>query len=244
MIEKKIHYCWFGKNEKPQSVILCINSWKKFLPDYEIIEWNETNFDIHCYPYVSEAYSQKKWAFVSDVARLKVVYENGGIYFDTDVEVIRSFDDLLNQNFFLGRESQDRVASGLGFGAEKNSPIIKAMLDIYNDKHYILPNGKRNPFVCPDFNTKALIDLGLKFTTGIINFKNGSIYPEEYFSPLSVKDGKLRITENTYSIHHYDNSWMSKSQHLKKSIKIRLDNRFTRYFLKLIKQYREKKNSI
>lgn len=218
MIPKVIHYCWFGGNAKPQSVINCINSWKKFLPDYEIKEWNESNFDLNFLPYVKEAYQMKKWAFVSDVARIKVIYDNGGIYFDTDVEVIKSFDDLLNQNFFLGLEDNCRIASGLGFGAEKGSLVMKEMLDEYNNEHFILEGGKINPKVCPVFNTDALVRMGLDFKPGLIEFMGGTIYPEEYFSPLGMKDGKLRITDNTYSIHHYDNSWMTSKQKLKKKV--------------------------
>ena len=131
MIPKKIHYCWFGGNAKPDSVQKCINSWKRFCPDYEIIEWNESNFDIHCMPFVEQAIESKKYAFASDVARLMVVYENGGLYFDTDVEVVRNFDDLLENKAFLGFENNEYVASGLGFGSEADVEFFKRHIDAY-----------------------------------------------------------------------------------------------------------------
>ena len=119
MIPKKIHYCWFGGNPLPELAIKCLESWKKYCPDYEIIEWNETNFNLDSCEYVREAYQAKKWAFVSDYARLKVVYDNGGIYLDTDVELIKSLDRLLKNKSFFGTETTGVVATGLGFGAEK-----------------------------------------------------------------------------------------------------------------------------
>lgn len=216
MIEKKINYCWFGGKTKPDSVVKCIESWQKFFPDYEIIEWNESNFNIDYCSYVHEAYLKKKWAFVSDVARLVVVYENGGIYFDTDVEIVKPFGDIINQKFYLGQEEPGRINTGVGFGAEKGSPVIKAMIDVYKDAHFISQDGGMKPLVCPVYNTKAIVDLGLKFEDGIICFMGGSIYPPDYFSPKGLKDGVLRITDNTRSIHHFDNSWMTKSQRVKK----------------------------
>ena len=121
MLPKKIHYCWFGGNELPDLAIKCIESWKKYCPDYEIIEWNETNFDLECCDFVKEAYKAKKWAFVSDYARLKVVYDNGGIYLDTDVELVKSLDILLQEKCYFGEETTGYVATGLGFGAENGN---------------------------------------------------------------------------------------------------------------------------
>lgn len=236
MIEKKIHYCWFGGKPKPKSVIACIDSWKKFCPEYEIIEWNETNFDFNFCQYVAEAYSVKKWAFVSDVARLKIVYDNGGIYFDTDVEVLKSFDDLLNQKFFLGLEELDRINTGVGFGAEKGNAVIKALLDIYSDAHYIIEDGNSKPLTCPVYNTKALVGLGAVLNGAKLPFMGGTIYPEDYFSPISMKDGKLRVTKNTYSIHHFANSWMPWHQKLRKYARRKLRNGFTLFFWNIVKK--------
>ena len=117
MIPRKIHYFWFGGNEKPAKVKKCINSWKKYCPDYELVEWNESNFDVHCMPFVEQAYNAKKYAFVSDVARLIVVYEQGGIYMDTDVEVIKPLDDLLENKAYMSFENNENVNTGQGFGA-------------------------------------------------------------------------------------------------------------------------------
>ena len=117
MIPKIIHYCWFGSNPLSETAQECIASWRKYCPDYEIKEWNENNFDLNCCNFVKEAYEAKKWAFVRDVARLKIIYEEGEIYLDTDVQVVKSFDDLLNNQCFLGEETSGCIKTGLGFGA-------------------------------------------------------------------------------------------------------------------------------
>mgnify|MGYP001780597132 FL=1 len=124
MIPKKIHYCWFGRGIKPELARKCIQSWEKYCPDYEIIEWNEDNFDINQYPYLRWCYENRKWAFLSDFARLLVVYQNGGIYFDTDVELIRTPDELLMCNAFYGFENDENIATGLGFGAEPQNKTV------------------------------------------------------------------------------------------------------------------------
>ena len=128
MINKVIHYCWFGGQPLDSRGKKCLESWKKYFPNYEIIQWNENNFDVSRLDFMSQAYKDKKWAFVSDVARLLIVYENGGLYFDTDVEVIRSIDDLLENDAFFGFENDSFVATGLGFGAIKGQASVKAML--------------------------------------------------------------------------------------------------------------------
>lgn len=236
MIEKKIHYCWFGCAEKPKSVLKCIDSWKNFLPDYEIIEWNESNFDISCNQYCKEAYERRKWAFVSDFARLYVVYHHGGIYFDTDVEVIKSFDDLSDQEFFLGMEDSGRIATGLGFGAKKNSPVIKAMLDEYDGLHYIGEDGAENKIVCPVYNTRAIEQLGVKLGKEKISCMGGTIYPAEYFSPINLNTSVLKITKNTYSIHHFSNSWMTPSEKFKKKMSRPINVYVLRPTVRLIKK--------
>lgn len=129
LIPKKIHYCWFGQNEIPDEYQRCIESWKKFCPDYEIIRWDESNYNIYKCQYMNEAYKEKKWGFVSDFARLDIVYKHGGIYLDTDVELIKSYDELLYQPAFCGIEASRKIAIGLGFGAIKKHPVIKGLLD-------------------------------------------------------------------------------------------------------------------
>ena len=131
MIPKKIHYCWFGRGEKPALAKKCIASWKKYCPDYEIIEWNEDNFDINYNAYTKYCYENKKWAFLSDYVRLLVVYEHGGIYYDTDVEALKSFDDLLTYKAYFGFENEEHINTGIGFGAEKEHTVLKSMLEMY-----------------------------------------------------------------------------------------------------------------
>ena len=131
MIPKIIHYCWFGRNPLPKTAEKCIRSWKKYCPDYEIIRWDESNFDVNCNEYCREMYEQEKWAFLTDYVRLRVVYENGGIYLDTDVEVIKPLDDLLHNSAYMGLETTDKVATGLGFGAERNHWFIGENMKYY-----------------------------------------------------------------------------------------------------------------
>ncbi len=214
MIPKKIHYCWFGGNPKPDSVQKCINSWKRFCPDYEIIEWNESNFDIHCMPFVEQAIEAKKYAFASDVARLMVVYENGGLYFDTDVEVVRNFDALLENQAFLGFESNEYVNSGLGFGSEAGIDFFREHIDAYRDKVFINEDGSFNMIACPYVATELLVEKGFVQNGQEQLVDNVRIFPTDYFNPFDSITGKLNKTNNTYSIHWYDASWsdISKSK--------------------------------
>lgn len=210
MIPKKIHYCWFGGNPLPKKAKKCINSWKKYFPDYEIIEWNESNFDINYNAYTKEAYDHKKYAFLTDVARLVVIYNEGGIYFDIDVEVIKEYDILENCEAFFGFENDKNIATGLGFGAVKNNSLIKSLLDDYNNKHFVLENGKLDLTPCPIINTKVFINNGFK-VTGEYEFLNGiKLFPKEYFNPYDDSIGKLTKTNNTYSIHWFGKSWVPK----------------------------------
>ncbi len=210
MIPKIIHYCWFGGSSKPESVQKCINSWKKYCPDYKIIEWNENNFDIHYMPFIEQAHEAKKYAFVSDVARLMVVYENGGLYFDTDVEVIKNFDDLLDNKAFLGFENNEYVASGLGFGSEAGVEFFKEHIDAYKDKSFVNKDGSFNLIGCPHVATKLLVEKGLSQNGKEQIVDDLHIYPADYFNPFDSLTGKLKKTNNTYSIHWYANSWGNK----------------------------------
>lgn len=216
MIPKVIHYCWFGGNKKGKSVLKCIESWKKYCPDYKIIEWNEDNFDISCIPFVEEAYDAKKWAFVTDYARLKIIYENGGIYLDTDVEIIRSFDELLSLEAFAGFEGERNVATGLGFGAEKGHRMINELMLDYHDRHFSAENCKE--LICPVINTEIFIKHGLK-QDGTMQCINGvTVFPKDYFNPKDNQTYKLEVTENTYSIHHYDASWKNGNSAVKQKV--------------------------
>ena len=160
-IPKVIHYCWFGKGEMPKLALKCIKSWKKYCPDYEIICWNEDNFDITQNRYMQEAYEAKKWAFVSDFARLKVIYDHGGIYMDTDVEILKPIDDLLETKGYMGFDEKGLMSTGLGFGAEKGNKIVGEFLKSYEDIPFVLPDGTYDLTPCPDRNTATLTRLGM-----------------------------------------------------------------------------------
>lgn len=156
MIPKIIHYCWFGGNPKPEIIEKCIASWKKYCPDWEIVEWNESNYDVSSYPYVQEAYEAKKWAFVSDVVRLDVVFRLGGIYLDTDVELFQSIDFLRECDAFFVFETNRNINTGIGFGSEANHPAVDSMLSYYKDRHFCV-GGKLDMTPCPAKNTEAIV---------------------------------------------------------------------------------------
>lgn len=217
MIPKKIHYCWFGGNEKPKAVEKCIASWHKYCPDYEIIEWNEDNFDVNQNPYMKYCYENKKWAFLSDLARLLVVNEQGGIYFDTDVELVRNPDFLLDYGAFYGFETPQYVATGLGFGAAAHHPTIESMIDQYK-KLETDENGNYPTIACPKLNTKALMPFGLVLNGEKQVIGDAVILPIEYMNPYDDPKGVLNKTENTVSIHWYSKSWMSKKTILRSKL--------------------------
>ncbi len=221
-MQKVIHYCWFGGKPLNKLAKKCINSWKKYFPDYEIKEWNESNFDFNCCQYVKEAYEAKKWAFVSDYARYKILYQQGGVYFDTDVEVIKPFDDILSKGAFMGCENSKgekiSVASGLGCAVEPNNEFYKLMLESYEKDSFILENGELNLYTVVDRVTDALIEKGLEDSEEIQEICGIKIYPTEYFCPIDINTGKKKITKNTYSIHHYQASWKSSKAKLKKNV--------------------------
>lgn len=222
MIPKVIHYCWFGGNPLPESAKKCIASWRKYLPDYEIKEWNESNFDVNIIPYTAEAYKAKKYAFVSDYARFYILYKYGGLYFDTDVEVIRPMDDIIARGPFMGCENEVKqsmkgprddaaalgVAPGLGLGVNPGLGLYKEILDIYKDLHYILPNGNYSSETVVTITTRLLVRDGLKAINDIQEVDGVKIYPKEYFCPKDYSTGTLTITDKTKSIHHYDATWL------------------------------------
>lgn len=216
MIPKTIHYCWFGRNPLPKLAKKCIKSWKKYCPDYEIIEWNEDNYDLSSAPlYVRQAYEAKKWAFVTDYVRLHVVYEYGGIYMDTDVELIKPLDPLLQYNAYFGFEDGIYINTGLGFGAVKGSPILREMMDDYFGMSFD-PTGK-NVVACPRVNTAVFLKHGLlQDNKNQVLDDEIIILPTEYLCPKSVIDGITRKTKNTVSIHHYDSSWFTKESQIEK----------------------------
>lgn len=222
MIPKKIHYCWFGRGEKPKLAEKCIASWKKYCPGYEIIQWNEDNFDVNLNAYTKWCYENKKYAFLSDYVRLWVVYQHGGLYFDTDVELLRRPDFLLKNEAFFGFETvgknasdlQGSVATGLGFGSIAKGLALKTMLEEYDQ----LLDGKHGTMMCPALNTSALARLGLKKDGSFQTFAWGTVYPQDYFNPYESATGRLNRTKNTVSVHWYMGSCLSAKQKMRSFI--------------------------
>ncbi len=207
-----IHYCWFGGKPKPESVMKCIESWKKNCPDFEIKEWNETNYDIHKHPYMEKAYQDKKWAFDPDYARLDIMYQHGGIYLDTDVEVLKDLSPLCEFKAYKGFERVDAVNDGQGFGCVAGLPIFKEMIACYDgDEPYDIIDGEKQYIESPRLCTKVLLRHGLKLDGSRQTVGDIEILPTEYLCPKSYMTGKITITDNTYSIHHFDASWHGKN---------------------------------
>ena len=226
MIPKTIHYCWFGGKEKPKSVMKCIASWRKYCQDYIIKEWNEGNYDVNALPYSREAYKNGKYAFVSDVARFQILFDEGGIYFDTDVEVIRPIDELVERGAFIGWERPDtlgnvHVAPGLGLAAPKEFPLYKEVLDGFAKLSYYLDDGQRNPYTMIPLVTDLLNQkwLQLDGTFQVISLTSHlspltseiAVYPAEYLCPMDSLTGEIHLTDNTFAIHHYTMSWLPNS---------------------------------
>lgn len=208
MIPKIIHYCWFGGNVKPRCVVKCIDTWKRLLPEYEIKEWNESNFDLkNANQYVHEAYENKMWAFVTDYARLKVLYEYGGVYFDTDVEVFKNFDELLSNKCFLGFESNDYICTAT-IGCEAHNAFIRRFMESYEMRKFINLDGT---FDTETTNvvaiTKLLIENGLN-QNGKKQVVNGvTIYPQYYFASNDLRNIFHRYSSKIYSYHHCQATW-------------------------------------
>lgn len=208
MIPKKIHYCWFGDNPLPPLAVKCIESWKKYLPDYEIKEWNESNFDLNYNDYVREAFEAKKWAFITDVVRLYALVNEGGIYMDTDVEVLKPLDDLLVYEAVSGFETKTRIPTGL-MACQEQQPLFKELLHEYDGLHFKSPDGSFDMTT----NVTRITNIGLKYGFIPNNAKqtvNGfTLLPQDYLCPKSYEDGETYLTENSMTIHHFAGSWLS-----------------------------------
>ncbi len=214
MIPKKIHYCWFGQGKMPRLAHKCIASWKKHCPDYEIIEWNESNFDIHKNAYTEMCIAERKYAFLSDYARLCILEEHGGFYFDIDVELLRPIDSLRAHTAYFCFESDEYVNTGIGFGSIAHSEAIHAMLAEYEP----LLDGKHGTVGCPTLNTQALVHLGLEKNGKLQQLAACTVYPAEWFNPYDDATGRIHKTANTMSIHWYSKCWKKKSTILRSKL--------------------------
>ncbi len=232
MIPKKIHYCWFGGNPLSNEAKCCIKTWKKYLPEYEIIEWNEQNFDVKCNDYVREAYKSKKWAFITDYVRLYVLYTMGGIYMDTDVEVLKSLDVFLNDKGFSGFENERSVPTGI-MGAEKGNLLIKRLLDGYNNRHFLI-NGEMDLSTNVESITNYCVSRGLLLNNSLQEIDDFKFYPKEYFCPKNSQTLELNLTKNSYTIHHFAGSWTEPVTKWKLKLKKILGPRLCAIILKYI----------
>ena len=224
MIPKVIHYCWFGRNPLPPLAVKCIESWKKYLPDYEIKEWNEDNFDVNIIPYTRQAYEARKYAFVSDYARFYILYHHGGLYFDTDVEVIRPMDDIVERGPFMGCENEagqgagataPAVAPGLGLGCNPGQGLYAEILELYSGLQFKRADGGLNQKTVVEYTTELLVSKGLKNVNEVQRVADVLIYPKEYFCPMDYQTNEMNVTSKTRTIHHYAASWHGIRQKIK-----------------------------
>lgn len=216
MIPKKIHYCWFGGNPLPKEAKKCIASWRKFCPDYEIIEWNESNYDLNKNEYVKYTYENKKYAFLTDYVRLDIIYNEGGIYLDTDVELLKPLDDLLKYDGYIGMEQIGTINTGQGFGAKKHHPFVKENKEFYENCTFVDEKGEFIKNICVPITTNILLAHGLNKKNEIQNIFDMKIFPVDYFCPKVLGTNKINITTNTYSIHHFESSWKSNNRFIRK----------------------------
>lgn len=207
LIPRVIHYCWFGHGEKPDKIKACMDSWRRYCPGYEIKEWNEENYNVNKYLYSAQAYKHGKWAFVADVARLDILYENGGIYLDTDVELIRNLDDLLYQPAFCAVEKWRQINTGGGCGAVRHHPAIRRMLEYRKESLFEYPDGSLNMETNGVYESSALVRDGFVADNTIQIVKDMTIYSSDFFYPFDYMSKETVITENTYAFHHFQGSW-------------------------------------
>ena len=210
-IPKIIHYCWFGGNPLPELAQKCIASWKKYCPEYEIREWNESNFDLNCCDYVREAYEAKKWAFVSDVARLYALVNYGGIYMDTDVEVVKPLDPLLQYDAVSGFQTDVEIPTGL-MACEKGNIMFQELLDDYKTAHFIFTDGSYDLTTNVTRITNTCLKYGFVADNKKQTVNSLVLLPKDYLCAKNHLTGKLEVTENTIAVHHFNGSWLPKEE--------------------------------
>lgn len=215
-IPKIIHYCWFSKKPIPRQLKQCIATWKEHCPEYEIICWNESNYDVNKYKYTREAYELQKWGYIPDIVRLEILYEMGGFYFDTDVKIVKSLEDLRYQEAFCGRERVGHVNFGGGSGSIPHSEIIKEILDFRKDEPFKLENGQFNAEASGYYETTPLMKRGLKIEDINQKLDGINVYASEFFSPYNYINGDNIQNNNTYSIHYFSGSWIEGGERLRK----------------------------
>ncbi len=214
IIPKKIHYCWFGKKEIPDKLKYCIDSWYKFCSDYEIIRWDENNYDVTKNTYMNEAYKCKKYGFVSDYAALDIVYREGGVYLDTDVELLSSLDMLLADEMFCGALVPFRSGFGLGFGAVKSCELIKQLRDSYEEEHFIDCYGKMNMQTCSYYQDPILKEYGFSLENKYQKINSIVYYPTEVLNPTGMSGKANNFTKKTIAIHHATVSWLDEVERI------------------------------
>lgn len=218
MIPKVIHYCWFGRNPLPADAKAYIESWKKYCPDYVIKEWNEDNFDLDLFSYAREAYDNRRFAFVTDVVRLYALYNEGGIYMDTDVEVLESLNPYLHHHAFSGFENETRVPTGI-MASEKGGQWVKDNLDYYNNRHFVHKDGSLDLTTNVETITRIMLQHGLVLNNKYQDIPDYfTIYPNDYFCPKSLEDGEIYLTDNSVTIHHFAGSWHTPYEKFKEHI--------------------------
>lgn len=235
-IPKIIHYCWFGGKEKPKKIKKCIKSWRKFCPDWEIKEWNEQNFNVNKYRYTQEAYAEKKFAFVSDVCRLEAIVNEGGIYLDTDVELLRPFDEkILSTSGFAGFLTDREVSTGVIGSRRGGNPFFEELLKTYDDDRFI-KDGKMDMTTDVKRCTKMISEKGLRLDNSLQTIGSVTVFPKEYFAPKDNETGLLTVTENTYAIHHYACSWTTRRNRWHQFI----NQKYLRFRIKLKRIFKKK----
>ena len=216
VIPKVINYCWFSGNPIPDCLQKCIDSWAEACPDYEIIRWDESNYNIKRNDYTNEAYQMKKWGFVPDIARLEILFENGGFYFDTDVRILKSLDPLRYQPAFCGRERQGHVNFGGGSGCVKHNEVVKKILEFRKNVRFINEDGSLNTEASGFYETWPLMQMGLKVEDACQSLNGINVYSSAYFSPYNFVNGEDITNNNTFSIHYFNGSWIEGGDTLRK----------------------------